>query len=128
MDFSDSANLDNLISAYFRRFTKDCEEDFWAFEEVDDLVRHEPEMAWKMILLLLQQAPSKKALSYVAAGPLEDLIKRHGFNFRERIIGEASRNKRLLYALMHVIIDDEEIDALPEKYGFSENDEIDAII
>lgn len=58
---------------------------FWAWEALDDLVRHTPEQAWQHILSVLAETNSEDVLSNLAAGPLEDLLVLHGPAFIERI-------------------------------------------
>jgi hypothetical protein len=63
----------------------------------------------------------------VAAGPLEDLLVRHGSAFISRVKEEVPHNERLLYALFHVIVGGEnepthsEIESLTRRSSVSEN-------
>jgi len=65
---------------------------FWAFEELDELCSSSPEDAWEVILGVLARIPSDRALGNLAAGPLEDLLARHGSLIIERVEREARRN------------------------------------
>ena len=70
---------EEIVEAYFHHFAENREEDWWAWQEVTDLVTQCPEKeGWEITLALIEKAPSKKALAYVAAGPLEDLMSYHG--------------------------------------------------
>lgn len=60
---------------------------FWAFEELDDLVRKNPDQAWSVIQLAQEEDSSEFLLGNLAAGPLEDLLAKHGAAFIERIEG-----------------------------------------
>ena len=51
-----------------------------------------PEDTWEIILGILAQAPSDRALGSLAAGPLEDLLSRHGPSIIERVEREAHHN------------------------------------
>ena len=58
---------------------------FAACEEVDGLVRLEPEQAWTLILKLVEAAPDDRILASVAAGPLEDLLNNWPNQFIDRV-------------------------------------------
>lgn len=63
---------------------------WWAVEDL--MLPQEPEHAedcWRVILRVLAQEPPEKVLGILAAGPLEDLIERHGALFIDRIEEEA---------------------------------------
>src|SRR4051794_4458229 len=55
----------------------------WSDEALADLIDKDPALAWTVILGIVHRAPSDGVFDLVAAGPLEDLIARHG----ERMIG-----------------------------------------
>ena len=74
----------------------------WASDELDDLVREEPERAWPIILLIIARAPSDLFLAIVAAGPLENLLCEHGINFIERVEQEAACDPRFRHGLAGV--------------------------
>jgi hypothetical protein len=46
-----------------------------AWEQVNDLLRRDPEAGWTLTLELIAAAPDDNTLAKVAAGPLEDLLK-----------------------------------------------------
>ena len=58
-----------------------------------------PEVAWPVILHLIERAPNDAAIAFVAAGPLEDLLHIDGVTFGDQIVHEARRNPRLRQAL-----------------------------
>ena len=68
------------------------EDNFWAFEVLDDLLSEDPEEGWLTILQILQQDQSPSIVENLSAGPLEDLLARHGSAFIDRIEAEAARN------------------------------------
>jgi Family of unknown function (DUF6869) len=51
---------------------------FAAVEDLDELVRVEPLHALAIVRELIGRSPSAAFRSYVAAGPLEDLVRYHG--------------------------------------------------
>ena len=64
---------------------------FWAFEKLDALINHDPEAAWRVIDLIWQRDRSDAILANLAAGPVEDLLARHGPAFIERIYETARK-------------------------------------
>jgi hypothetical protein len=65
------------------------QDNFWAFQEMDRLCRSEPELCWEFILQILQTPHHESVETALAAGPLEDLIAKHGDRFIERIEARA---------------------------------------
>jgi hypothetical protein len=69
-------DLNTLADTYLRQYTTKRDEDFWAWQEVDRIVRScDLGLAWEITLLLLRKAQTDDALGYIAAGPLE--IRHH---------------------------------------------------
>lgn len=60
---------------------------------------NEPERAWPIVLALVAEAPDDEALAFVAGGPLEDLIQKHGDAFADRIVERARSDPRFRSAL-----------------------------
>jgi hypothetical protein len=102
------------------------QEDSWAVREVNTLVRDDPAEAWEVTRILVETAPSDEALAYVAAGPLEELLNKHGPVLIDRIEEESRENARLQLALSGVWGLDRSNPvfdrwyALMWKYGFAE--------
>jgi hypothetical protein len=57
------------------------------------------EEAWPVIVHLIDSAPDDDALSYVAAGPLEDALHYHSARFGERILARARIDPKFNAAL-----------------------------
>jgi hypothetical protein len=117
--------LAEIVSIYLRHFESKREEDWWACEQVDSLVDKEPEQGWEITLMLVNKSPSDEALAYVAAGPLENLLIKHGPEVIDRIEKESSTNERLQLALSGVWMRREDSAferwfALMNKYGFAD--------
>jgi hypothetical protein len=75
------------------------EEYFWAWEKLEDLVSEQPELALELILAILAKDKSDVVVSNLAAGPLENLLARHG---RELIvIGDRPRLLSLISSNLH---------------------------
>ncbi len=99
----DFMDLDALANAYLRRDSEQSQEHRWASRRVDEIVRNEPNQALELTLMLLKKAgDDDRVLAYIAAGPLEDLLKRHGIQVIKRIEKEADGDSRLQLALSGV--------------------------
>jgi hypothetical protein len=72
--------------------SKQPDDRFWAWQKLDSLCRDEPELAWSVILEILQRSGSEQVRENLAAGPLEDLLTKHGHHFIDRVETEAQRN------------------------------------
>lgn len=48
----------------------------WASDRMYSMLDGAPEIAWEIIVELVDRAPSEGSLSYFAAGPLEDLLSK----------------------------------------------------
>jgi hypothetical protein len=87
---------------YSKRGTLQHEEDFWALEMIGCLVWEQPELAWSIILDILAADSSPRILGYLAAGPLEDLLTKHGERFVDKVEKEARRNPMFRELLVEV--------------------------
>jgi GYF domain 2 len=57
----------------------------WASNRMYSLLVALPELAWPLIVQLIDRAPSDQSLGFIAASPLEDLLSDHGPRFIERV-------------------------------------------
>lgn len=73
------------------------------------------EEAWPVILALLERAPDDLAIAFVAAGPLEDLIRDHGPRFLDRLEAQARTSARFRGALSGVWGWEDMTPELPER-------------
>jgi hypothetical protein len=73
-----------------------------AYEEVEDLVRRDPEAAWPIVRDLVRRAVRDEVLAYIAAGPLEDLLCFHPHAFIDRIEALAGQDAHFRRALSGV--------------------------
>lgn len=92
----------SLATTYLRHFETKNEQDWWSVVEVDRLVRDDPYSGSEVTRTLVNEAKSDEALAYVAAGPLEDLLKKHGPVVIDLVEGESRNNDRLQLALSGV--------------------------
>jgi hypothetical protein len=83
---------------YHAEKRKETDPLFRACEAVDDLVRDDPEMGWTVTLELIEAAPDEYVLANVAAGPLEDLLRRLPDRFIDRMELQARRDPKFVDA------------------------------
>lgn len=103
----DLQKREELLSTYLREAASEhrsgADDDrFWAVEAMWDIVERDPEGAWSILLALIRRADGDRALSYIAAGPLENFLVAHGEAFLPRVEAEAGRNARFRRALVGV--------------------------
>ncbi len=96
--------MTELAKAYFRWLNGNASNE-WAHDRVDELFFENPDNGWLLILELIEAAPSKYALCYVAAGYLEILMRDDGMEFIGRIREETWHNRKLLYCLTAINLD-----------------------
>ena len=65
---------------------------FWVFDRACDLSNEEPEELWQLILKVLSLNSSNEILAVLSAGPLEDLLAKHGNAMIDRVEKEAKSN------------------------------------
>src|SRR5690348_3115098 len=96
------ADSEKIADAYLRYHARKDRADRWAWEVVEKLVDQDPDEGWRITCILVNKAASDEVLAYVAAGPLEDLLKKHGLAVIDRVEEESRNNKRLRLALSGV--------------------------
>jgi hypothetical protein len=116
---------EQVVDSYLRHYALKEEQDFWAFDEVNRIVRRDPAAGWRLTSLLVNKAPSDEALAYVAAGPLEDLLTFHGPALIDHVAVAARADKRLQLALSAVWLNRanpvwERWFALMNEFGFAD--------
>jgi hypothetical protein len=110
----DSAELADGYWEHYRRTTSttralrlSASDARWAWEEVEDRVRSEPEEMVAVLVAIADAAPDDPALEYLGAGPVEDLIVHRGSDVViDRIEGAASRSENFRKALSCAWFDD----------------------
>src|SRR5215469_7484675 len=92
-------DLNTLADSYLRHQATKSDDDFWAWQRVDEIVRAgDLDRAWEITLLLLAKAPDD-VLGYIAAGPLEDFIDGYANQGLDRAEQACNVDSRLQYAL-----------------------------
>jgi hypothetical protein len=83
----DSAQPANECIAYAEAVGRSARDDSrqWVFDEFNRLVREDPEAAWPLIRETVQRSGNDQILAFVAAGPLEDLVRLHACRFIDRM-------------------------------------------
>ncbi|HEX2878900.1 MAG TPA: hypothetical protein VHO25_05125 [Polyangiaceae bacterium] len=71
----------------------------WASDRMYSLLEGVPELAWDLIIEMIERAPSDDSLSFIAASPLEDLLSKDGPLFITRVEDRARENTKFRRAL-----------------------------
>jgi hypothetical protein len=81
------------------RETAQHDELFWSHEQMWELTRSKPDAALDVILTILRTDDSSTTSENLSAGPLEDLLAKHGPAVIERIEREAATNQSFRHFL-----------------------------
>ena len=95
---------ERIIEGWFEN-----EENFWAFSVLHDLVDEDPPLAWSLTLDLIARADDDE-IGAIAAGPLEDLIRKQTDVIWADLIARTSTDARLRRALRGVWVFEEDGD------------------
>lgn len=71
----------------------------WASDRMYSVLENVPELAWDLIVELIERAPSDNSLSFFAAGPLEELLSKYGAQFIERVEQRTESNAKFRRAV-----------------------------
>ena len=83
---------------------------WWAWDAVNRLCHEAPLDAWPIILRLVELADDDKLLGDIGAGPLEDLLKKHGALLLTHVESRAASDTQFRKALSSVWLSDRESD------------------
>ena len=87
----DELELNRVVDAWIagheaEDVTPECQRNWWAVSQVMDWVLdREAELLWAFILIAYKRNISDRVVSVLAAGPLEDLLAKHGPIYIERV-------------------------------------------
>jgi hypothetical protein len=113
----DLGDRDRLVSEWLSYAESDLKQFPPACEALDDLVDDDPFLAFSVILELVHRARTESTFGFVAAGPLEDLIKFHGTEVIDQIEEQAACDEKLRTALGRVHLARNDLDtATLERY------------
>jgi hypothetical protein len=87
-----------LVEVWLRHARDRREEDFWAWDEVFDVVQRDARAGWDLVLALVAAA-SDDLLPAVGVGPLEDLIGEHVDVVIDKVVSQAADDPRFRDAL-----------------------------
>lgn len=91
-----------IVDAYLRHFAEKDSGLFWGWEEVQNCLSSDPGRAWRVTLQLIAAAKTPEALSYIAAGPLEDLLYARGKQYIDEVERLARQDPKFRLALRSV--------------------------
>ena len=99
-----SAEIEKITKAWVAHthefnINENTELGIWASDKMWDLADEEPEICWLVIQEILRQDSSTTILENLSAGPLEDLLSKHGLQFISRIETEAKNNPKFAILL-----------------------------
>ena len=77
------------------------QENWWAWEAVDKACREDPELGWGLVLAILSLTDSHQVIENLGAGPLEDLLAKHGDGLIERAEKLATQDPEFRRCLSH---------------------------
>lgn len=86
----------------------------WLIEMLNHGPADGPERAWPIVVQLVARAPHDEALASIGASAIEDLVNKHGVQFEDRIIEQATTDSRFRRALRHVWFHDAAPNTLKE--------------
>lgn len=95
-------NPEDAAEIYWRYYHEKNSNDSWILEKTDVLFNSNIDEVWEITRAVIKTAPSNQALAYVAAGPLEDLLLKHGPMVIERVEQEAEKSEKFVLALSGV--------------------------
>lgn len=75
---------------------------FWAYSELDRLCSTDSDRALEIIRLIAKEKPEDRVIYNLAAGPLEDLLVRHGVRVIDRIERLAHEDASFLFLVSGV--------------------------
>lgn len=89
----DTAELQSWAAAYIeaqkRRVADANDPCWWAVDRFFELMDSMPEVCWQALVEISRRNPPEEVINIAGAGPLEDLIDRHGGEFIDKIEAEA---------------------------------------
>ncbi len=100
MDYSvKSIGKSWILAAQSNQSSNTYKENEWAIDRMMDLPDSDPEKAWNVIMEVFTSSKNPKVLSYLAAGPLEQLMCSYGTKYIDGV-REFAINNMLFVELM----------------------------
>ncbi len=114
-------DLDSIVDAYWEHYRRSDEELFWAWEAVEASMTSDGNAEdqygvdrIQMLMALADRAPGEKALAYLGAGPVENLLVYHEPNIDR--VDEAARRHRSFRTALRCACFDAHIPAADAKH------------
>jgi len=92
-------SMDRLVPRWVGRSVKPPH---WAIGWFTAVSQEQPELAWRVILALVERSRSDKDLAWIGAGPIETLLQHRGPTVVERMEQQARRDQRFKAAVSGV--------------------------
>ena len=96
----------NLAAAWLRGQERDSTDDHWAVMELQDLVAENPDEAWEVLPVLIDQAINDWQLTMIGSAPLEDLLDDYGGTYFDQLERVLTNRDKWAIALQQVWISD----------------------
>lgn len=113
----------DLVSAWLQYQTDGTEQNFWAIQEMLDLVQEDSDGAWETTVELVHKASTAWQLNSIGCGPLEDLLDKDWAKYIDRLEALADGDERFVGAAASVWTTDEQLrsrlDGLLRAHGQS---------
>jgi|GEM_PF-3409772 len=90
---------ERIVREYIEYGESEVPEWGWASARMFNILEGAPELAWELIVDMINRAPSDNALGFIAAGPLEDLLSKDGATFIELVEHRARQDEKFKRAL-----------------------------
>jgi len=93
-ELENDAKQEELLDDWIKYSNTKDDEYFWACDVLMDIahITPKPEILWQIILKFVERDVSVEVFYSFAAGPLEDLLSKHGPQFIDRVELEARRH------------------------------------
>jgi len=101
----DETEFDEIVNAWIaggsaEPGSTEYEANWWAISEVSDWsMEGRGELLWRFIVAAYQRDPPDKVVAVLAAGPVEDLLAKHGGEFIDRVVELARKDPKFNYVL-----------------------------
>jgi hypothetical protein len=82
------------------------QQNWWAWDKLDELCRKDPKGAWLVLSELVEQAESKELLEDIGVGPLEDFLNYYANDYMDELESRAQSSEALASALAHAQLRD----------------------
>jgi hypothetical protein len=99
MTMMEKTQIDQLAAAYVAEYLERGDAHSGAWDALESLAMHDPEAAWAVVERVVELPFPSTYLSWVGAGPLEELLRDHPRMFTKRALARARVDPRFREAL-----------------------------